>query len=37
MDSSDPVGGQWNYDHENQKKMPKGEIRRPLIRMLRKL
>lgn len=24
MDQSEPVGGQWNYDHENRKKMPKG-------------
>ncbi len=23
MDDSEPIGGQWNYDHENRKKMPK--------------
>ncbi len=24
MDGADPVGGQWNYDAENRKKLPKG-------------
>ena len=24
MDGTKPVGDQWNYDHENRKKMPKG-------------
>ena len=24
MEGKDPLGGKWNYDHENRKKMPKG-------------
>lgn len=24
MEHGDPVGGQWNFDHDNRKKMPKG-------------
>jgi len=26
MDDKDPLGGQWNYDAENRKKLPKGHV-----------
>ena len=26
MDKDEPIGGQWNYDKENRKKLPKGHV-----------
>lgn len=31
MDGSEPVGGQWNYDQENRKALPKGALAPPRL------
>ncbi len=30
MEGKDPLGGKWNYDHDNRKKMPKGTVIPPV-------
>lgn len=30
MEGKDPIGGKWNYDHDNRKKMPKGTLLPPV-------
>ena len=32
MDAKEPLGGQWNYDADNRKKLPKGHILPPRAR-----
>lgn len=32
MDGKEPLGGQWNYDAENRKKLPKGHVLPPRVR-----
>ena len=31
MDGDEPLGGQWNYDSENRKKLPKGHMPPPRL------